>query len=187
MAVIKINPHKIQLEEIPNVDNTETLTNYTSIEQIRLQASTLNIENVPFDIKSFIQKHSDAKLQFEDMEDLSGCVYKYKDTFKICINKFQNEQRQRFTMAHELAHIIFDYKDNIDFNIQEKILFRDKSIDSRERKANEFAAELLMPQELFVEAMRSGYNTIEKLADKFDVSPAAARYRAYKLGYLKEY
>ena len=35
--------------------------------------------------------------------------------------------------------------------------------------------------------IKEGYNTIQLLADKFDLSTSAVRYRVYKLGLISEY
>ena len=44
-----------------------------------------------------------------------------------------------------------------------------------------------MPEDKFEQYISEGTNTIEKLADKFQLSISAVRYRAYKLKYIQEY
>lgn len=188
MAVIKTQTTNRNIDSQNAISGTLSLANYSNLQQVCNAAGSLSLERVPFDIQTFLKKHTGVKIEYEEMDmELSGFVEKKNDVFIIGVNKYQNPQRQRFTMAHELAHIVLHYEQGNEFNYKEKILFRDKSVNIQEREANELAAELLMPRETFVEFIRNGYNTIEKLAEVFNVSPAAARYRAYKLGYLKEY
>lgn len=78
---------------------------------------------------------------------------------KIIINENSARRRKRFTLAHELAHVIIPWHvgNIVDANIFEG---RDYEYNSYESEANKFAAELLMPS-----------NWVNSLAAKFD-SPA---------------
>lgn len=53
-------------------------------------------------------------------------------------------------------------------------------------EASDFACELLMPEKDFRQAIRSGFNTIEKLCIKFQLTYSAVSYRAWMLGIIKE-
>lgn len=81
-------------------------------------------------------------------EKLAGFVgYKY-DTFFIITNTNHTLGKERFTIAHEIFHIIQDrvyLKQNA--IIEEKVDASDDHTDIKELMANAFAAELLMPQE----------------------------------------
>lgn len=73
---------------------------------------------------------------------------KYKTDHIIITNKRINPLQQRFVIAHELAHFLFDY-DHVSpeyFNTYIKNTHNTES----ERRANTFAANLLMPKELFI-------------------------------------
>ncbi|MBR6611450.1 MAG: ImmA/IrrE family metallo-endopeptidase, partial [Campylobacter sp.] len=52
---------------------------------------------------------------------------------------------------------------------------------------NEFAAKLLMPKDDFLNIIKSGKTRLGDIAEHFGVSAAAAKYRAYRLGLIKEY
>ena len=103
----------------------------------------------------------------------------------IFVNKYENKRRQRFTIAHELGHFIF-HKNNKSLE-KDLIFFRDETNNKEEREANDFASELLMPEKMVKAYIKEGYNTIQLLADKFDLSTSAVRYRVYKLGLISEY
>ena len=54
---------------------------------------------------------------------------------------------------------------------------------SMEYKANEFAGELLMPENNLREYIKNGTRNIGELANIFGVSAAAMKYRIISLGY----
>jgi Zn-dependent peptidase ImmA (M78 family) len=147
----------------------------------------MGIQILPFDIKKYLI-NSGVEIIYEEMDNMSGYLKKKEESFLIGINKYQNEARQRFTMAHELAHIVLHSKGDGKKEFRDIILFRDsEKFDKKEIEANNFAGELLMPKDYFNDAIMNNINTCEKLAEHFNVSPAAARYRAYKLGYIGSY
>jgi Zn-dependent peptidase ImmA (M78 family) len=57
-----------------------------------------------------------------------------------------------------------------------------RQVDIVEAMANEFADKLLMPEDMFREAIKSEKN-IGKLAEMFEVPSSAVRRRALSLGY----
>lgn len=75
-------------------------------------------------------------------------IKKYHTDHVIFTNRNVNPFQQRFVIAHELAHFLFDYdhKSPIYYNTYIKNSHNEES----ERRANAFAANLLMPKELFI-------------------------------------
>ena len=102
---------------------------------------------------------------------------------KIYVNHNDSPFRQRFTIAHEIGHAVLhseNYKKN---GILEQIdMFRTgkEAGNELELEANEFAATLLMPENL-VRKYWSSWGSVEMLADIFKVSLSAMSYRLYKL------
>lgn len=89
--------------------------------------------------------------------------------------------RQRFTVAHELGHFALGHQDapRDAGNFQ-------SSGDVRERQANRFAAELLMPTSLVSQYYQNGLaNSVDALANIFGVSKDAMGYRLINLGLLR--
>lgn len=90
--------------------------------------------------------------------------------------------RQRFTIAHELGHYVLGHEG----------LFRDPSknfsatnYDSKEVAANKFAAELLMPKEEVNRLIKDDKITdLSKLAQRFNVSEVAMKFRLQNLGWI---
>lgn len=114
---------------------------------------------------------------------VSGKLYFSKDCWVMEVNKNQNPKRQRFTLAHELGHFVLHKNKNTEFT--DTTFFRkNEDNDSLEYNANEFAARILMPEErVNFYIQQQNIKSIKSLADIFDVSSSAMRYRVESLGY----
>lgn len=99
----------------------------------------------------------------------------------IYIDQRESEQRQRFTIAHELGHF-FERKNRgeTDYNFIDR---RGGRYDAHELYADEFAANLLMPEAAIRQFRTQGLGTLQ-MARKFGVSPMAMQIRLRRLGIL---
>ncbi len=163
-----------------------------------LKKTITNVDNFPIDVEGVI-KH------------LNGSIYEYKDntysdgyirylnasnppSFEIHLKKISNQQRRRFTLAHELGHLIL----HMDF-FEEKL--RQKHGENyyrtagdyaeKELQANEFAASFLMPSKFFIQIASENldkdenkYN-VDAMAEYFNVSRLAIITRGQWLGLFK--
>lgn len=95
---------------------------------------------------------------------------------KIYINKEDSLQRQLFTVAHEIGHIVLHgaTKDYVDY--------RDYSSNPKETEANSFAGNLLMPRSMFQYIWKTTQGNIKELARFFGVSASAVGVRSTILG-----
>jgi Zn-dependent peptidase ImmA (M78 family) len=101
--------------------------------------------------------------------------------------------RKRFTIAHEIGHYISALCDSYSKKqlFSDNQGFEDYSISYRknglfseaETEANEIAAQVLMP-ETYVRHFTEQKLSIEEMAERFFVSPAAMSIRLYSLGVL---
>ena len=124
-------------------------------------------------------------------DDIAG-FYNYK-TDKILINKKDSYKRQKFTLAHEIAHILF-HQDYIKNNYQVCYRGTDYSRYTQEQityemEANEFAVNLLLPAKQFMcrymKIQRLKFNrekTIDTLAKIFQASKDLVEYKLKNLG-----
>lgn len=123
-------------------------------------------------------------LEKKELKDsgASGVLVFRDGAFKIIVNSSDSDVRQRYTIAHELGHFYLHAK-NIDVmsNESDEEFFRGQVHDSKEREANQFAAELLMPEDLFREQFLRQHKDIESLARYFGVSQSACAYRIKNL------
>lgn len=155
--------------------------------------------SAPIDVNKIIKE---LGISVEYDSSIAGQVggIKLIDTNKavITLNPFENEYkpRERFTLAHEVAHFCLHLsEDKKTFLDTRKTMSRSGSYwDKYETEANTFAAELLMPKQLILNAVRQLLDrapeerpeTIEDLIDflsrNFNVSYQAMDYRFKRLG-----
>lgn len=158
------------------------------------------IEEVPVALETVVNVVN-ARLTYEPFKgNLSGLLYRDVDSTIIGVNERHSEQRQRFTIAHEIGHLLMHEGDtvHIDGNESFRVKFRDErsslADDIEEIEANAFAAALLMPEHLLLNEFRQEFENgidlaadmdgIERLAKKFNVSQQALLIRLSRLGLL---
>lgn len=112
---------------------------------------------------------------------ISGEIRPSGNGFVIRINRHDPIKRQRFTVAHELAHFLL-HRDQIGNGITDDVLYRSTLSDRREQQANRLAADILMPEALLTEAQQAADekgvgDAALYLSDLFAVSEAAMRIR----------
>lgn len=153
----------------------------------------LDIKKVPVPIVAIMKSLKFQVVSGEMEDEISGIVGiddSLKKTFKsdkvIAINSKDNVGHQRFTMAHELAHYLFDF--DVLNNITYYNAYNTTEYESEiERRANYFAANLLMPEDIFREKFGQAvvknnlYMTVNNLSDIFQVSNEAVRRRMNEL------
>lgn len=112
--------------------------------------------------------------------------------------KISTEERQRFTLAHELGHFFLHIAPS-ENPLSQKNNFEDKTISFnrdtnwtyKEMEANQFASQLLMPISIVEKELKNILSVdksikddelLEKLAKIFFVSQIAMRYRLKNMG-----
>lgn len=147
-----------------------------------------------------------ARIEYEPFAgDISGMLFRSEDRRIIGINSAHVRGRQRFTIAHELGHlllhegrqIIVDKAIRVPSTGGAAINLRDRTsslaTDTEEIQANSFAAELLLPADLVKSAVNAALHEqksisddelIKILADQFRVSGQAVELRLTKLRIL---
>lgn len=113
--------------------------------------------------------------------DVSGMIlrdHKHggKAGYSIFVNAAHPRTRQRFTIAHEIAHFLL-HRDRIGDGIEDDALLRSGLSTLEEVQANKLAAKILMPLHLLRREMNAGTRKLPELARKFGVSPQAMSIR----------
>jgi hypothetical protein len=123
------------------------------------------------------------RLAVRSNEDLpvSGSTHWLNGRWIITINGSEPPTRQRFTLAHELKHVI-DHRHRDVLYAETPGLPADIQ---GEYAADNFAACLLMPKRWVKRAWADGLQQISELSKLFDVSPQAMRVRLEHLGFLR--
>lgn len=137
--------------------------------------SMYKITEPPVDVKKIANSLGFRVISFDFPETISA-VIKIEGTKKVIAhNKNKSEVRQRFSIAHELGHYLSGH-DNFSHE-RETFVDRDKKyLDPHHRdeeEADEFAAELLMPEFMLKKAVLEDKLNAIFLAKKYNVSEPA--------------
>ena len=159
-----------------NLDNAEDLLNL---------ARQNNIKTAPLDIEALIKLLGVEMRKEDNLEsDVSGKLTRENDTWICIVNANHHPTRQRFTMAHELAHYVLHRNEQTEF-VDHTYFRAVDNANPMEFEANAFAGSLLMPKMDFKHFIINTSTDVEKLAEHFGVSPIAVRVRAKQLGFIE--
>jgi len=152
-----------------------------------------------------IARRLGAEIHYVPYEgELAGMLIRQHGRTIIGVNNAHHRNRKRFTIAHELGHLVLhDLEIHIDHNFKVRrdskssvalIHKRDGvsslAIDPLEIEANRFAAEILMPFDMIrmdLESANFDYENIEEvkpLARRYVVSPQAMLHRIANIGHM---
>ncbi len=114
---------------------------------------------------------------------LSGFLVELESGPIIGFNQSHTHGRQRFTIAHELGHYLLQHHEHYHLDLGAAMAHgEDPNYDWRdERKANDFAAEFLMPAPMVMAAAQK-QESVKALAMQFQVSQEAMGFRLINLG-----
>lgn len=109
-------------------------------------------------------------------DNISGAIKKDEmfggsSGYLILVNQAHHPNRQRFTIAHELAHYIL-HKDFIGDGVKDDALYRGGLSNVFEKQADKLAADILMPRRLVKELIDKSQN-VEIAAQQLQVSKQA--------------
>lgn len=163
------------------------------IEKIELAAeqllAKLGIKEIPTPIDE-LARLLDIRISRAPSPDFSGLLIRKKGHALIGVNSSEAPVRQRFTIAHEIAHfILHPQKDAfVDFRKETR---EGEARPLRERQADMFAAALLMPRKHLLRDFRrlakDGYTDeiAKTLAKQYAVSTDAMRFRLINLNSVR--
>jgi Zn-dependent peptidase ImmA (M78 family) len=126
--------------------------------------------------------------------EVSGLLVRRAGSVVIGVHSEQAETRKRFTIAHEIGHLIMHEADDgeevhVDklFRVHLRSPASSTAEDVAEIEANAFAAALLMPEEMVREDVRKltldfeDPQDIQRLAERYGVSSQAMTFRLLNL------
>lgn len=138
-----------------------------------------NQSNYPVKIIKLANELGISVYSISFKNDISGAILKKDNKYIIYVNEKDNKNRQRFTIAHEIAHFLL-HKDRIGDNltdIPDGIMYRSRLSNIYEKQANRLASEILIPFKLLRNLLLENITDISKLANLFEVSKEAIRIR----------
>ena len=159
-----------------------------------------NVSRLPVDVERLASKWAHVvKQQLDD--DISGMLVPLPKPvggrhWAIVVNDSHSDVRQRFTIAHELGHLLLHGYTSAHADRSFKVRLRDSQSSEgsvrEEIEANRFAAELLMPADAmrrrlldhvfdYAPEKQPSERELDKLARDFNVSKQALQIRISSL------
>ena len=150
-----------------------TMDEFSVVMRARKLVRTVNSTSIPASVEAYAEQvGAVVRVQMDLDENEPGWSFEIKGKKYICVNGNDSRERQRFTVCHELAHIVLGLPS--DHQEIPSSSFVKKSQD--EIFCDVFAAELLLPHRLFqplAEKGIIGFASIDSLASDFAASVMA--------------
>ncbi|MBF6631970.1 MAG: ImmA/IrrE family metallo-endopeptidase [Comamonas sp.] len=156
-----------------------------SVEKIAKRVLERNKLSFPFDLEALVLKYADLEyLAFPF--DFDGITIGLGESGrpKILINNDRPKTRQKFTLAHELGHVIIPWHTGIVASHMSGETEGDFDYENMESEANSFASELLLPTSLINNEFKNSKNyasTFTELFEKSGVSREAFLIKTIKV------
>src|SRR2546425_3925042 len=120
--------------------------------------SELGIRKPPVPVETLAERLG-AQISYSPFEgDLSGMVFRDDAKIIIGVNSLHHPNRQRFTIAHEIGHMLLHKGQEVHVDRTYRVNLRDdlssQAVSPEEMEANAFAAALLMPEGLLIQDLR---------------------------------
>lgn len=131
-----------------------------------------------------IAEYCGATIIYENLEGCEARIVGLNDRAIITVNMSSSMGRQRFSAGHELGHWMRD-RGKVAFSCQEKIFTVDWSDEGPERRANRYAADLLLPEFMFQPLTKNQeitFATVDTLATRFSTSMTSTAIRLVQMG-----
>lgn len=155
---------------------------YTRIRN-RVDRLLVGLDAPPVDVEALAESIGAEVRRFKLDPDVSGVLYREDDRKVIVVNTAHSQARRRFTIAHELGHLLLHAGEPVHVDQGLRINLRDDrsatAEDLEEMEANAFAANLLMPAAWLRRDLAEGGidledpNQVQALASRYQVSPQA--------------
>jgi Zn-dependent peptidase ImmA (M78 family) len=177
-----INPNWSTLRTLRSLMPARVLSYAEGLQRAELQASWLlalhDITSPAVPIEIITEQ---PRIRIEQGYDLpaSGSAHWDGHDWVITLNAAEYNLRQRYTLLHEYKHLV-DHP--VRHLMQAPPRSQMTSTEMAEKIADYFAACVLMPKTWIKAAFCSGRQSIEVLAEEFQVSPKAMSYRLSELG-----
>lgn len=130
-----------------------------------------------------IAQYCGATVLYEPLSACEARILGLGNRAIITVNSQSNEQRRRFSAAHELAHWVHD-RGKIAAACSAAII-RNSWEGGREARANSYASDLLLPKSMFIPRVKKReitFFTVDLLTAEFNTSMTATAIRLVRCG-----
>lgn len=155
------------LEDVPEVKLARRILRKHSLE-------------VPFDLEQLIKQYANLLYRPIDVEGVDGVSINLKTPGKkptVLVNENLSAPRKKFTLAHELGHIVIPWHVGTIVDEAYEQSLKDVIYATLEQEANRFAAELLMPKDWILREYQTHQEGLSKLHQHV-VAQAGVSYQA---------
>lgn len=130
-----------------------------------------------------------AEIRYARLDSCAANLIGIADQAIITVDRSASYERTRFSIAHELAHWKLDRKKGLflceQADLNSPWTGKGKKTSSIEKRANLFAAELLMPIQMFTDAVRqelANFHVVEDARNLFKTSRTSTAIRLVEHG-----
>lgn len=175
LNTIKSNDIKLKKYSCYSYEDIEKLTtNFRKDYNLSINQPIADLINILENLGIVIIQIDNSEERFSDFDGLSEVV---NNIPIIAILKDNDGARQRFTIAHELGHLVLDIKN--------------KQLEE-EKMCNKFAGALLMPKDAVIKEFGISRNNIsfyelKAFKKEYKISMSAIVYRLKELNIITEY
>ncbi len=162
----------------------------TARKRARKVIEEMAVQNPPIRISSVCNHLKNGKgmcldvIAFDFGKNTDGQVAETDEGSLIGYNDTRHVHRKRFTVAHEIGHLLLGHTSKHADHVID--VYEGIGKDPREIEANQFAAELLMPLAMLKEKIKDGARNVKQLADAFWVSEEAMLRKILDSGLLNK-
>lgn len=134
----------------------------------------VGIQEPPVDVRKIAEFLGFTIIPFAFPDGVSGVTYIDGDIKSIGVNTNHAATRQRFSAAHEIGHFLLGHEsyDDKKVHVEDRPGFLNAH-NRQEQEANEFAAELLMPELFLRRDTGVSHLEVPELAKRYEVSEQA--------------
>ena len=132
-----------------------------------------------------IAEYCDATVIYQRLKGSAARILGFGERAFITVDCESRRERQRFSAAHELGHWMIDRGKVASFVCDAQVFATEWVNDNPERRANRYAADLLLPPFLFeprAKNLEVTFGTVESLAHDFQTSLTATAIRLVEYG-----
>lgn len=174
---------EIDVKDLPKIPVTEKNSPETIAKLVRL---FFNLDDGPIDAPVALLENAGIPVLFLDVDSdkFSGLTVQLDRNFPmIVVNKNMPNDHKKFTIAHELGHIIM----HIPFAEDPELFERLEDLDTVEKEADRFAGAFLVPEERAKKSFRPfTYSRLTDMKLYWKVSKQSLIFRAKDLGIIDD-
>ena len=144
---------------------------FTAVLRARQFIAKASLESIPVDIQNYLRLiKAECRIEDDFDDDQSGETTVIAGRRCIFVNGRHNDERQRFTILHEIAHVVLDLPSAHGQKLNDRALNSYSQRPPEEILCDVFAAECLLPSTFFkkdLDFSAMGFESVARLAERY--------------------